>query len=231
MTIERSATDRQDTRNFAHSRAYDLACAAPLILVYGFACGGNVLLMLQQAPGAHDLKAMAAIANAIATLVFFALQIVLCLIRRLPVGKSDGFWPRATALLGSNFNFALLLLPRVALSEGWAVFAAALTVAGTFAAAVVLAYLGRSFSILPEARKLVAAGPYRIIRHPLYLAEFVSTLGIMLQFRQPWAAGIALVTIVLQLRRMEFEEDVLRQNFPGYGEYQQLTARLIPGLY
>ena len=220
-----------DARAFTHSRAYDLLCATPSILVYGFACGGDLLLIFREWPDAHDLRSVTTIANQLATLLFFAMQILLFLIRRLPLRKSEGLWPRATAILGANFNFALLLLPRVTLNEDWTVFAAALTIIGTLTSAAVLGFLGRSFSILPEARKLVAAGPYRVIRHPLYLAEFISMLGIMLQYRQPWAAAIALGTVVLQIRRMGFEEAVLRRNFPAYGAYQQSTARLIPGLY
>jgi protein-S-isoprenylcysteine O-methyltransferase Ste14 len=219
------------TGGFAHSRLYDLACAAPLIVVYGFACAGNVILILKQEPSAQDWKAQLTIANQTATLIFFGLQIALCLSRRLPVAKSDGPWPRLVALLGANFNFALLLLPRATLGESWTLISAGLTIGGTLASIAMLAYLGRSFSIFPEARGLVTAGPYRYIRHPLYLAEMVSSLGIMLQFRQPWAALIALVTIAFQIRRMDYEENVLCRTFPDYDRYAARIRRLIPGVY
>lgn len=216
---------------FAHSRLYDLAAAAPLILVYGFACAGNIILMARQWPAARDLAATLTIANEAALLLFFGQQIVLCFFRRLPIAKSDGFWPRAIALLGANASFALLLLPRTALGETATIIAGMLTIGGTAASTAVLFWLGRAFSILPEARHLVIGGPYRVIRHPLYLTEMIATLGIMLQFRQPWAALIVLATFVFQLRRMHVEEDVLASTFPSYRGYSRKTARLIPGLY
>ncbi|HEY4942175.1 MAG TPA: isoprenylcysteine carboxylmethyltransferase family protein [Rhizomicrobium sp.] len=216
---------------FAHTRLYDLACAAPLIALYGFACAGTVILMARQWSHARDWNTQLTLANEAATLVFFALQIALCLFRRLPLAKSQGLWPRLTAMLGANFNFALLLLPRVALSGQWADIAAALTIGGTLGSVAVLAYLGRAFSIFPEARGLVVGGPYRHIRHPLYLMEIVSTLGIMLQFRQPWAALVVAATIAFQFRRMAFEETVLRATFADYEAYAARSARLIPGIY
>jgi protein-S-isoprenylcysteine O-methyltransferase Ste14 len=47
---------------------------------------------------------------------------------------------------------------------------------------VVIFHLGRSFSVVPQARGLVRGGPYSFVRHPLYLAEEIALLGILLQF-------------------------------------------------
>lgn len=215
----------------AHSRLYDLACAAPLILVYGFVCAGNAILIGRQWPGTEGWRDWLTIANEALTLVYFGLQIALFLVRRLPVAKSEGIAPRLAALLGANANLLLLLLPRVALGGAWLAISAALTLAGTLAAVGVLAALGRAFSIFPEARGFVAKGPYRFVRHPLYLAEIVATFGIMLQFRQPWATLIALVAIALQFVRMGHEEVVLARTFPDYAGYARRTRRLIPGFY
>jgi protein-S-isoprenylcysteine O-methyltransferase Ste14 len=153
------------------------------------------------------------------------------LFRSLPVRKSAGLLPRAVAIVGANFNFALLLLPEARIGETWNTISAALILAGTAGATVVLIWLGRAFSIFPEARQLIAHGPYRVVRHPLYLAEIVATIGITLRYRQPWAILVALVAIGLQLRRMAFEEDILTDAFPGYAVYARHTARLVPGLY
>ena len=43
-----------------------------------------------------------------------------------------------------------------------------------------LAYLRRSFSIIPEARRLVTGGPYRLSRHPVYLGEIATAIGVNL---------------------------------------------------
>ena len=52
-----------------------------------------------------------------ATIVFLGLQIALFLIRRVPVGKAEGWAPRAAALVGSNLLLVLLNLP-LALAGG-----------------------------------------------------------------------------------------------------------------
>jgi protein-S-isoprenylcysteine O-methyltransferase Ste14 len=77
----------------------------------------------------------------------------------------------------------------------------------------------------------VTAGPYRVVRHPLYLAELVATCGIMLQFRQPWSALVTLAVVAAQFPRMHFEEEILGETFPAYRAYKAKTARLIPGVY
>ncbi len=216
---------------FAHSRAYDLVFAAPFATVYAFAVVGNVILIGRQWDGAASWAQTLTILDEAAMLVFFGLQAVLFLVRRLPVAKSYGFAPRAVAAIGSNLNFALLLLPRVALGPFWLAISSALVIVGTAGAIAILFWLGRAFSIFPEARNFVASGPYRFVRHPLYLAEIVGTLGIMLGFRQPWALLIALATIGFQLRRMTVEEQVLGRIYPAYDAYSRTTPRLIPGLY
>lgn len=216
---------------FAHTRLYDLACAAPLIVVYGFACAGNAILIARQIPAAQDGPAQLAIASDALAMAYLGLQIGLCLFRQLPLAKSEGAWPRLAAIAGANFSVLLLLVPRVTLGATPAAISVALITLGTIACILVLAYLGRAFSVFPEARQLVSGGPYRYIRHPLYLAEMVATLGIVLQFRQPWAALIAAVAFGFQLFRIHFEETVLRRTFANYDEATSGIARLIPGLY
>jgi protein-S-isoprenylcysteine O-methyltransferase Ste14 len=216
---------------FAHTRAFDRAFAIPLALLYAFALGGDVILIARQSHTAAGWRDGLTIADEAVTMAFFGLQIVLLLVRHLPVAKSQGVWPRAVAVAGANFNFALLLLPRATLGAGWTIAGAVLTIGGTIAALAVLAWLGPAFSIFPEARKLVVKGPYRYVRHPLYLAEIVTTLGIMLGFRQPWAALVALGTIAFQFQRMAYEETVLREAYPAYDAYSRTTARLLPGIY
>ena len=229
--VEPVTVPELDAKPFTHSRLYDLAAATPLMVVYGFASVGNVILISGQWSRIGEWSIQLSVASKIATSLFFGLQIVLCLLRRLPLKKSEGLWPRATAILGANSNFVLLLLPQATLGLDWTTISATLTIAGTVGSLAILFFLGRSFSIFPEARSLVTEGPYRYIRHPLYLAELISTLGIMLQFRQPWAALVVAATLAFQLRRMGHEEGVLRRTFADYDGYAKRTARLIPGLY
>jgi protein-S-isoprenylcysteine O-methyltransferase Ste14 len=93
---------------------------------------------------------------------------------------------------------------------------------------VVLRWLGKSFSILAEARQLVTEGPYRIVRHPLYICEGIAVVGVMLQVISPWATLIAIVAAMLQYRRMINEEAILNSAFPEYRAYAARTPLVIP---
>ena len=98
-------------------------------------------------------------------------------------------------------------------------------------AAVSLSRLGRCFGVLPDARGVVTSGPYRIVRHPLYLGELTAVLGIVLGSRRPLlAGGTWLVCVGLQLARTSYEERNIRAEFPQYDEYAARTKRLIPGV-
>ena len=96
---------------------------------------------------------------------------------------------------------------------------------------VALLRLGRSFSVMAEARYLVTSGPYRFVRHPLYLAEELAVVGVFIQFASVWTALLLALQISFQLRRMHNEEAVLAATFPEYTAYQARTSRLIPGIY
>ena len=109
--------------------------------------------------------------------------------------------------------------------------AALLGVAGNLFALVSLAYLGRSFSIFPEARRLVTSGPYAIVRHPLYLAEELAIVGMILNHLH-WVSLIAgVVHLSLQILRMAWEEKVLQAAYPEYDAYRRRVRRFLPGIW
>jgi protein-S-isoprenylcysteine O-methyltransferase Ste14 len=93
-----------------------------------------------------------------------------------------------------------------------------------------LVYLRRSFSILPEARRLVTRGPYGLSRHPLYLGESVAALGLLVTSAGPTAIALALAALGVQLFRMRWEESVLTREFPEYGAYARRVPRYLPFL-
>ena len=106
-----------------------------------------------------------------------------------------------------------------------------LLIAGLAFAICSVAVLGRCFGILPDVRGLVTRGPYRLVRHPLYLGELTAVLGIVLGSRRPLLAGATWgVCVGLQLARTSYEERNIRAEFPEYDEYAARTKRLIPGV-
>ena len=89
--------------------------------------------------------------------------------------------------------------------------------------------LGTRFGIAPADRGLVAHGPYRFVRHPMYLGELVLRLSLVSTAPQPvLAAGLFLVLAVIQVLRAMREERIIA----GYPEYAvQVRSRLIPGVW
>jgi protein-S-isoprenylcysteine O-methyltransferase Ste14 len=219
---------------FTQSRAFDLLAAAPLVVWYCFSLVG---IMIESRPQivqifTHmDFRILLELGSQLASMVFLGLQIVLFLIRKLPVEKAAGWPPRVAGLVGSNLQLLFLALPRSHLATLIEVISTSLVILGTSAAIYAAVHLGRSFSILPQARHLVTRGPYTIIRHPLYLAEQVATWGVMLQFIQPWALLLAIASFTAQFPRMHYEEQVLQTAFPAYPAYAAHTRRFIPGIY
>jgi protein-S-isoprenylcysteine O-methyltransferase Ste14 len=88
--------------------------------------------------------------------------------------------------------------------------------------------LGRCFGILPEARGLVRRGPYRFVRHPVYLGEITAFAGLTLAALVPRNVGLLAVLVGAQMIRARFEERALSAAFPEYASYMETTGRLFP---
>ncbi|MBN1312028.1 MAG: isoprenylcysteine carboxylmethyltransferase family protein [Anaerolineae bacterium] len=96
-------------------------------------------------------------------------------------------------------------------------------------------HLSRSFHslvVLKEDHTLIQAGPYRWIRHPIYLAYLLNYAGGGLLASNLVLTIIPVVTyILLVLLRMGQEEEMLSKQFgQHYEEYKQRTGRLLPKL-
>jgi protein-S-isoprenylcysteine O-methyltransferase Ste14 len=92
-----------------------------------------------------------------------------------------------------------------------------------------LLYLRWSFSIMPEARRLVTGGPYSWSRNPVYIGEFLAAIGIALP-HAGWASVYLLAALALaQYLRILWEERVLAREFKEeYGAYRRRVHRLLP---
>lgn len=167
----------------------------------------------------------------VSVMMFLVLLAAFHLSRYRPVRKYTTWEPKITALLSLLIVYFLMLVPRAESESRWDAISAILLLSGNTLCIMVVLDLGRSLGIMPEARRLVTTGVYRRVRHPLYLAEDIALLGIFLQFRSWPAAAVLLAHLIVQLRRMDWEEGILSGVFPEYAEYQRRSHRLVPGLY
>jgi protein-S-isoprenylcysteine O-methyltransferase Ste14 len=226
---------------FRRTKFYDFLTALPVIAWFGFCVKQGLPPLMQQAALAKlflqtDLSVLPPsllldVAARAIVIAFQALLVVLFVIRTVPRALAHGVFPRLAAIAGTFLGIGIPLLPPQELSTPVHIVALLLMIGGfVFMLAAAIA-LGRSISLLPEARRLVTGGPYSLVRHPLYAGEAVAVAGIAMQYLAPWSFLLLGLQYAFQLWRIFNEERVLRSAFPDYAAYAARTARLIPGVY
>ena len=122
-----------------------------------------------------------------------------------------------------------------AVSRGAAAGGAVLVTAGSLLALAGGLRLGpRNLTPLPypkEGASLVEAGPYRLVRHPIYSGILCAALGWGLWMHAWLTLGFAALLFLLFDLKSRREERWLCERFPGYDDYQRRVRRLIPFLY
>ncbi|MBL4719816.1 MAG: isoprenylcysteine carboxylmethyltransferase family protein [Alphaproteobacteria bacterium] len=143
--------------------------------------------------------------------------------REIVIPVIAGFWPLFpfmalaalnivsspwAAPLHNTLEFGAISYPRFLLGVALLCLGNALDVWG-------YAFLFRSFSIVAEARALKTAGPYRFVRHPVYLGQLLAQAGIWLVLLNTHVALILfyIAFVAIQLYRAKIEDDVLSKAF------------------
>jgi protein-S-isoprenylcysteine O-methyltransferase Ste14 len=162
--------------------------------------------------------------------VYYGLLVALY-VARLPARDADR--RPSTAVIAFGGSFLAMCIPFLpgAPRRDWLLLPADLvSLVGIVWTLWALLWLGRSFAILPQARRLVTGGPYAMSRNPLYLGEMVGGWSVFLPTLS-WPGAIVLVTnLLLLLARVRFEERVLARSLGReYEEYRRRVPRFLPG--
>ncbi len=114
---------------------------------------------------------------------------------------------------------------------GWVALAAGLAVLG---ASLWLLQRAEALTALPrpiEGSSMVASGPYRFIRHPIYAGLILAAIGVGLFRYSPLTVGLAAVLFAILDVKRRREEAWLAERYPGYDSYRARTRALVPFVY
>jgi Putative protein-S-isoprenylcysteine methyltransferase len=80
----------------------------------------------------------------------------------------------------------------------------------------------------PRQHHLVETGPYRFIRHPMYLAALLFGFAALLFYVELWRLILYIGLSVTLHLKADYEERLLVQRYPEYTDYQKRTKRIVP---
>ena len=189
----------------------------------------NLLVMVRALHGGLSGLAVACSVLASAGTIAFQVLVILAYLRRGPATATTASASARVAAVVATW-LPLLVLPWLGTgrNEQLDVAASVLIAMAMGLALWSVTALGTNISVFAQTRQLAERGPYRLVRHPLYLAEVIAVAGITLHTARLAAVSLVAVMAVLQAFRAAHEERLLVATLPGYLEYRQRTAQLIP---
>jgi protein-S-isoprenylcysteine O-methyltransferase Ste14 len=125
----------------------------------------------------------------------------------------------------------LLVCPAAGRSLVPSLVAATLMIVGVLVQLHAKLVLGRSFGGVPANRGLQFSGPYRHVRHPMYLGYLLTHIAFILMNPTLWNLGVYVVCYAAQISRVLAEERLLEKD-PRYAAYmRRVRYRLLPGVF
>jgi protein-S-isoprenylcysteine O-methyltransferase Ste14 len=233
-----STGGRQAYRAGVRFLLFGRAVPATLFGVMGWVQLHKLVASLQALPAQPNVSLVASriISPALYT-AFCSIPVILYLTRPRPRARDGRMVARLAGFAGTTVQLLvgtllgsgpLLFSPPRALAE----LGVALAVVAVGGELWALGTLRRSLSVIPEARRLVTAGPYRLVRHPLYLFEILAALAVLLGAPGAIATVTFCVLVGLQVIRAGMEEGLLGATFAEYADYARRTRhRLLPRIW
>jgi protein-S-isoprenylcysteine O-methyltransferase Ste14 len=82
----------------------------------------------------------------------------------------------------------------------------------------------------PDGR-LITGGPYRVVRHPMYLGQLAIAFGAPATLGCRWAFAVSFAAAIVLFRRIGMEENALALAYDEYRSYQGRSKRLLPFVF
>jgi protein-S-isoprenylcysteine O-methyltransferase Ste14 len=190
----------------------------------------------QAATGAAMLVETSRHLNRLLLLSFTALLLLLARPVAVPPQKLKNILiPLATTF----FNFTYSVVPKLpmplqeslcpaGLRLPLAIGGFILVVIGPMVALWGILYLGRSFGVFVEVRKVVLGGPYQWVRHPMYLGWICMYTGLALANFSAAYFILFAIHVGLLRYRAHLEETELAGYSADYREYMKRTGFIFP---
>ena len=136
---------------------------------------------------------------------------------------------------------ALIVVPALDFRFGWSAAPPSLVAAGLMLVAIgytiiFFVYKENTYSSatieVAQDQKVIATGPYSVVRHPMYAGGLLYLIGTPLALGSWWGLVPFVATLPFLIWRIFDEEEFLARNLPGYAEYRnQVRFRLAPGIW
>lgn len=115
--------------------------------------------------------------------------------------------------------------------EAWPTGGLILVALAAVLSLVSLLFMGRFFGVRPALRGLVTSGPYRFVRHPIYLSYVLGDIGYNLQ---EWSFVTVLLVLIgwaSLVYRIRAEERIISQHSEWPAYVAAVRYRILPGCW
>lgn len=161
-----------------------------------------------------------------------AMVLAIALTRPAPTVRDYSIASSTAVIIAYAYPYAQVIYLRW--SPGYEAWPGVGLVLVTFAAGlsfVTLLTLGKLFGVRPAVRGLATTGPYRFVRHPMYLSYILADIGYNLEEWNFVTLLLVLVGWAALVYRIYAEERVLSQHSGWQSYAASVRSRLLPGLW
>ena len=159
------------------------------------------------------------------------------------VGKDVKSWDKVIGGFYVVFLVAIFVLAGLDARYNWSVvplwaevlggLAFVLSLVVTFWVMTANTFLSTFVRIQEErGHTTVTGGPYRFVRHPMYVGVLFMSWGMPVLLGSWWAVIPGVFIIIVIILRTSLEDRTLQAELPGYMDYtRQVRYRLVPGVW